>query len=114
MARYQSGSLDLHTTDLNSGSLIKIGGVTSMSVRTGAETMSDESGNIYDEVRSLNKELPEAAIMFKSIASVLTYIGLAGYCISSDGTHLGAKLYGRVLNDCKSPPAAGTNIKYTI
>lgn len=113
MPRFKSGAFELHTTDLNAGAAIKIGGVTDMHVRTGTETMSDGSGDLYDQTRSLEKQIPEAMLTFKSLASVLTYVGLAGYCLSTDGSHLGAKLYGNVLGDCAAPPAATDNIKYT-
>jgi hypothetical protein len=114
MARYQSGSLQLHTTDLNSGNAVNIGGVTDMQVDTGTETASDDSGNVYDETRSIVSQKPEAQLRLKSLASVLNYVGLAGYCISSDGSHPGVRLFGRVLNDCKSPPAATDNPRYTV
>ena len=114
MARYQSGAVVLHTTDLNSGNAINIGGVTQMDLDTGTETISDDSGAIYDEVRSVFSQVPDGAVSFKSIATILDYIGLAGYCIASDGSHPGLRLFGRVLSDCKSPPAATDNIRYTI
>lgn len=114
MARYQSGSVRIHTTDLNGGSLVDIAGVTSMEVTSGTESISDDSGAIYDEVRSISGQVPEISITSKWIESWLTYIGLGGYCIASDGTHPGLQFFGRVLGDCKSPPAAGTNVRYTI
>jgi hypothetical protein len=114
MSRYQIHAATLHTTDLNGGSAVNIGGHTSMELSTGTETMSDESGSIYNEVRSLVSQLPEATLTTKSLATWLTYIGLAGYCISSDGSHPGLRLFAQVLNDCKSPPAANTNLRYTI
>lgn len=112
MPRFKSGAFELHTTDLNAGTAIKIGGLTDLHVRTGTETMSDGSGDVYDQVRSINKQIPDATATFKSISSILTYIGLAGYCISSDVSHLGAKFYGNVLSDCANPPAATDNIRY--
>lgn len=114
MARYQSGSLQIQTTDLNSGTAINIGGVTQMDVSTGAETISDDSGSIYDEARSLLSEIMGASITTKAVDAVLTYIGIAGYCILSDGSHPGLRLYARVLGDCKSPPASTDNIRYTF
>jgi hypothetical protein len=114
MARYQIHAAVLHTTDLNSGSAVNIGGETEMDLATGTETMSDDSGSIYDDVRSIRSQMPEARIRSKSIATWLSYIGLAGYCISSDGSHPGLRMFASVLNDCKSTPAAGTNLRYTI
>lgn len=85
-----------------------------MDLSTGTESMSDDSGAIYDEVRSIVSQMPEVRITTKSLFTWLSYVGLAGYCISSDGSHPGLRLYGAVLNDCKAAPAAGTNLRYTI
>ncbi len=114
MARFQTGSLQLHTTDLNSGTAINIGGVTNIDISTGAQTITDDSGDIYDESISLLSEVMTASLTTKAIDAVLTYIGIAGYCILSDGSHLGAKLYGRILGDCKSPPLTTDNERYTF
>jgi len=114
MSRYQIHAATLHTTDLNAGSLITLGGETSMEISTGTETISDDSGTTYDEVRSMVRQMPEIRLNSKALTSWLTYIGLAGYCISSDGSHPGLRLYAQVLNDCKSPPSAGTNLRYTV
>lgn len=105
--------MTLTTTDLNAGSIINIGGVTSMNLRTNAQTITDDSGSLYPEAISLLSEVVEGQLTTKSIDKILTYIGLAGYCISSDGSHLGARLYSRVLNDCKSPGSTA-NLRYTI
>jgi len=114
MSRYQIHAATLHTTDLNAGSLITLGGETSMELNTGTEVTSDDSGTLYDEVVSMVRQMPDARLITKSIAQWLTYIGLAGYCIASDGSHPGLRLYCSVLNDCKNPPAATDNLRYTI
>lgn len=114
MARFQAGSLQIKTTDLNSGSAIDIGGVTNMAIRTNSETISDDSGDIYDEAISLSSQVIDAQLICKAIDAVLTYIGLAGYCILSDGSHPGVRLFGRILNDCKSPPGSTDNLQYTF
>jgi hypothetical protein len=112
MARYQSGAVQLHTTDTSSA--INIGGVTDTGVETGTETITDESGAIYDEVISIARQDPVADWTSKAIGTILAWIGLAGQCINSDGSHPGLRLYGRVLGDCKAPPAATDNVRYTI
>lgn len=114
MSRFQAQAVTLHTTDLNTGSIINIGGETQVDVNTGTQTMSDDSGSVYDETRSMVAQNPEITLRSKSIATWLSYIGLAGYCISSDGTHPGLRVYAAALNDCKSPPAAGVNLRYTV
>lgn len=114
MARFQSDSLRIQTTDLNGGTAINIGGVTNSSIRTNSQTISDDSGDIYDEVISLLSQIVDAEQTLKSLDSILTYIGLGGYCISSDGGHPGVIVYGRILGDCKSPPLSTDNLKYTF
>lgn len=114
MPRYQSGAVVLHTTDLNSGTAVNIGGVTQIEVDSGTQTMGDDSGAIYDEIRSITGQVPTLNLTFKSIATILDYISLAGYCILSDGSHLGLKVYGNVLNDCKTLPVSTDNILYVI
>lgn len=114
MPRYQIHAVTLHTTDLNAGSIINIGGETQMDVATGTQTMSDDSGSVYDETRSMVSQAPEVTLRAKSLATWLTHIGLGGYCIASDGSHPGLRCYGAALNDCKSPPAAGVNLRYTV
>lgn len=114
MPRYQSGAVVLHTTDLNSGTAINIGGVTNIDVDSGTVSMSDDSGALYDEIRSITGQVPSVSLTFKSLATILDYLSLAGYCILSDGSHLGLKVYGNVLNDCKTLPAGTDNILYTI
>lgn len=114
MSRYQIGSVQLHTTDLNSGNAINIGGITSLELNTGSETISDDSGAIYDESRSLLSQVPEFTITGKSIGTMLQYIGLTGYCISADGSHPGLRIFGRVLGDCQTPPASDANLRYTV
>ncbi len=114
MARFQSDSLTIHTTDLNAGSIVSVGGVTQMNVRTGAQTISDDSGDIYDEAMSLASEIIDASLTTKAIDKILSYIGIAGYCISADGSHPGVRMYGRILGDCKSPPASTDNVRYTF
>lgn len=115
MARFQSGSFQLTTTDLNGGSAINFGGVTQTTIRTNVETISDDSGDIYDEAISLLSECVDASLTLKCLDAVLTYIGLGGYCILSDGgSHPGARIFGRILNDCKSQPGATDNLQYTF
>src|SRR6185503_14975736 len=114
MARFQSGMVALKTTDLNAGTEIDIGGITQMNVRTNTETISDDSGDIYDEVRSISSQIIGAEFTTKAIDTILTYIGLGGYCISSDGSHPGVTMYGRILGDCKSPPLTTDNVKYVF
>ncbi len=112
MARFQSDSAVLKTTDLNGGTAINIGAMTRMAVRTNTQTITDDSGDIYDDVISIASQIIDAEVEFKCIDTILTYIGLAGYCISSDGSHPGLDLFGRILGDCKSPPASTDNVRY--
>lgn len=114
MSRFKIHAAVLHTTDLNAGAAVNIGGGTTMGIRTGTETASDEGGSLYDETRSIVAQLPEAQWTSKSLATWLTYIGLAGYCISADGSHPGLRLFGQALNSCKTTPAAGANLRYTF
>lgn len=112
--RTQSGFVQFVTTDLNSGAAINIGGVTQLGVSTGTETLSDESGDIYDETRSIVKQNPTASWSTKAISTMLSTVGLAGYCILSDGSHAGVRLYCKALGDCKSPPGATDGARYTF
>ncbi len=112
MARFQSDSAVLKTTDLNGGTAINIGAMTRMAVRTNTQTITDDSGDIYDDVISIASQMIDAEAEFKCLDTILSYIGLAGYCISSDGSHPGFDLFGRILGDCKSPPASTDNVRY--
>lgn len=114
MPRYQSGSVQFKTTDLNGGSALDIGGITQIAVATGTETLTDESGDIYDETISIVKQAPSAIFRTKSITSALAAVGLGGYCILSDGSHPGLRLFCKALGDCKSPPLSTDGAQYTI
>jgi hypothetical protein len=114
MARYQLHSATIHTTDLNSGNEIKIGGITSGEVSTKTETTNDESGAIHDQIRAVASQLPEFEFKTKSLATWLTYIGVTGYVISSDGSHPGVRLYGSQLTDAKAAPSANAHVRHTI
>lgn len=114
MARFQSDSFQIKTTDLNGGTAVAIGGVTSTTVRTNTQTISDESGDIYDETMSILSQIIDAEQTHKCLDQILTYIGLGGYCISSDGSHPGLTMFGRILGDCKSPPGSTDNVSYTF
>ncbi len=106
--------MTLLTTDLNGAAIINFGGVTAMNLRTNAQTITDDSGSLYPETISLLSEVIEGQLTTKSIDKILTYIGLAGYCILADGSHPGLRLYSRILGDCKSPPASTDNLRYTV
>ena len=114
MTRFNSGATTLHTTDLNTASIIKIGAVTDLRVELETETQPDDSGSFYDEARSIISQLPTVEWTSKAIGDWLTWIGLEGYCIASDGTHPGLQVYGNVLGDCKDPPLSTDNVRYTV
>jgi len=114
MARYQLQAAQIHTTDLNAGSALNIGGITSGEVATKTETTNDESGAVYDQLRAISSQMPEIEFKTKSLATWLTYIGLAGYSISSDGSHPGIRLFGSQLTDAKAAPAANAHARYTV
>lgn len=112
MGRYTSGAVQIHT--VTSGSAIKIGGITNLAIPTNAETISDDSGSLYDEVRSLASHAPVPSFTTKSIAAVLDQIGIAGQCIDVDGSHLGVYLFGRKLGMCDDPVAGSDHIQWLL
>lgn len=112
--RYQSGVVQFLCTDIAAGAAVNIGSITQLAVSTGTETLSDDSGELYDETRSIARQSPSAAWTTKALATALGTIGPAGYCISSDGSHPGVRLFCKALGDCKSPPAATDGLLYTF
>jgi hypothetical protein len=102
MARYQSGAIVYGTG---------LGGITDLNIELGTETESDDSGQVYDETRSVIRQTPEISFRTKSVAGAVNLFGFPGVCI--DGTPA-LVAWANVLGDCKSPPLSTDNSIYTV
>lgn len=88
-----------------------IGGITQLSEPTNTQTTSDESGDLYDNIRAVSQQSPVINFTTKSIGTTLALVPQQGQCISA--TPLVA--WARQKEDCSNAPL-GTNshTKYTI
>lgn len=110
---YGSHSVVIHTID--TGTAVKLGGITSMGVPLNTETANDDSGALYDSFGAINFQAPVPQFTTKSIALALGAIPQAGICINADGSHPGVKLYGEAKGDCQEgEPESDDHLSYLI
>lgn len=110
---YGSHSVVIHTTD--TGTAVKLGGITSMGMPLGNDIVRDDSGSLYPTFGGLSFQAVSPQFTTKSIAAALAAIPQAGICINSDGTHPGVALYGESKGDCTDgEPGSGDHLEYLI
>lgn len=124
MARYTSGGVRFHVTDLTpiGGSLgdpIDIGGVTELNIPSGIETQADDAGLDFDQTRSVVNVSPVPTFTSKSLRQIFSIMGVGGFCYGGtpgagnvEGPHPGLELYGRRLSDCQDPPVGSEDAVY--
>lgn len=88
-----------------------IGSIVSVDIPLNIESRSDDSGQIYDEGHAITKVEPIATVVSKSIAEVLSVIGIAGQCFV-DGASQGVEIYGKKRGDCLTDVGATDHSKY--
>lgn len=110
---YGIHSVSLHTLD--TGTEVKLGGVSAMGMPMNTDISEDDNGQIYDSFTSIIAQAPTPRFTTRSVAAALAAIPQNGVCIRSDGTHPGVKFYGEAKSDCQSgEPGAAEHLSYLM
>lgn len=105
----------IHTID--TGTAVKLGGITSGGVPLNTTTQGDEDGRDYDYSRSVTSQLPMPQFSTKAIAAALAAIPIRGICLDTDGTHPGVSIFGRQEEACgpgSSAVASDDHIEFLV
>ena len=92
----------------------EIGSIASIEIASNVETQGDDSGSIYDEGRSITQVAPVASVTSKSIAEILSVIGVAGQCFVDGSGNPGVTIYGKNRGDCLTDVNATDHSKYVF
>lgn len=110
---YGSHSVVIHTID--TGTAVKLGGITSMGMPLNTEIVRDDSGSIYPTFGAISLQAPIPQFTTKSLILALSAIPQSGICINADGSHPGVKLYGEAKGDCQEgEPASNEHLSYLV
>jgi hypothetical protein len=88
--------------------------IVSIDINTNVETVADDSGNLYTEGRAITQVGPIANITTKSIAEVLSVIGVAGQCFVDASGDPGVAIYGKNRGDCLTDVESDDHTRYLI
>jgi len=90
----------------------EIGSIVSVGINSNIETIGDDSGSIYDEGRAITQHAPVATVTSKSIAEVLSVIGVAGQCFVDASGDPGVTIYGKNRGDCLTDVESNSHSSY--
>lgn len=110
---YGSHSVTIHTIDTST--IKKLGGITSMGMPLNTTITRDDSGSLYTTFGAINFQAPKPQFTTKSISLAIPAMGQTGICINSDVSHPGVALYGEAKGDCQEgEPGSGDHLQYLI
>lgn len=110
-AIYSNGAVVLNTIAVNE---TKIGNVTQLTIPSGIETVTAQSGELYDKIRSVASQSQVVQVTTESIAQILANVPLQGLCIDADGTNPGLVFYAEKHDECDARAAGAAHRSYTI
>jgi hypothetical protein len=114
MGSHSSGGVVIDAVDpLTAGALnAEIGSIMSIDIPSNVETVADDAGQIYDEGQAITQFAPVANVTTKSIAEVLSVIGVAGQCFIDGSGAPGVEVFGKNRGDCLTDVEANQHTRY--
>jgi hypothetical protein len=115
MSSYTSGGVVVLASDPLTGLALDatIGSIVSIDIPTNVESVSDDSGSIYDEGHAITHFEPIANVVSKSIFEVFSVIGVGGQCFIDD-TDPGVDIFGKKRGDCLTDVNTTDHSRYRI
>jgi hypothetical protein len=116
MTSFASGGVIVDAVDPLTGSGInaEIGSITSVDLPQNVETVADDSGAVYDEGQAITQVSPIANVTTKSLAEVMSVIGVAGQCFIDGAGAPGVLVYAKNRGDCLTDVEADDHSVYTF
>lgn len=114
MPSYTNGGVIVDAVDpLTAGALAaEIGSIVSVDIPTNVETVSDDSGSIYDEGHALTQFSPMANVTTKSLAEVFSVLGVAGQCFIDGVGAPGVSVFAKNRGDCLTDVEADDHTEF--
>lgn len=116
MPSYSSGGVIIDAEEPLAAATLdaQIGSIVSVDISGNVETIADDGGSIYDEGRAITQIAPMATVTTKSIAEVLSVIGVTGQCFVDATGDPGVIVYGKNRGDCLTDVESDDHSSYTF